>query len=271
MKFLKYRTAVAFLLFWPAVLPAQVMPLTTTSSSELGLEISNYRYEEVSNGTFFMANDGNKVGILASFSQALAGNWFWGADARQAHGNVSYSSVGSGSKGNNPDIITEVRITGGKDYAIDTQLLAPYFGLGYRELYNDLRGYTTSGSSGYRRISHYAYVPLGVTHRFRIGPQARFSTSLEYDLLLEGWQQSFLSDVKPTSNDPVNTQRNGYGLRLIANYETLNWSAGAFMNYWSMADSDQSLHTLGGVPAGLIMEPQNATRELGITFKLRFN
>ena len=271
MKLLKYFPAVVPLLLWPAVLPAQVMPLSTTDSSELGLEISSYRYEEINNGAFFMSNEGNKVGIIGSFSQRLDEDWFWGADGRLAHGYVSYASASSGSKGSNPDIITEVRITGGQDHFVGSQVLAPYFGLGYRKLFNDLRGYSTSGAAGYRRLSEYYYLPLGITHRLRLSPQARFSTSLEYDLLLVGQQRSYLSDVNATSNDPINMQRQGYGLRLTAAYETVNWSVGAFMNYWNIADSDLSLRTLSGAPSGLIMEPQNTTREVGMRFKLRFN
>lgn len=271
MNFLRRLPAVVPLLLWPAILPAQVMPLNTTNSSELGLEISSYRYEEVNNGTFFMSNEGNKVGIAGGFSQRLDEDWFWGADARLAHGYVSYSSAGSGSKGSNPDIITEIRITGGKDHYVDSQVLAPYFGLGYRKLFNDLRGYSTSGAAGYRRLSEYYYLPLGITHRLRLSPQARFSTSLEYDLLLVGQQQSYMSDVNAASNDPLNMQRQGYGLRLMAAYETFHWSAGAFLHYWNIADSDQALQTLNGAPYGLVREPQNTTREVGVQFKLRFN
>jgi hypothetical protein len=255
----------------PAALLAQVVPLKTATSSELGFDVSSYRYEEVNNGAFFMANEGNKVGLAASLSVALEDDWFWTADARQAHGNVSYSSAGSGTKGSNPDIITEARITIGRDFPNGEQLLAPYFGLGYRHLYNDLRGYSTTGAAGYRRISHYTYMPLGITHRLHLSPQARFSTSLEYDLLLEGRQQSFLSDVNATSNDPINTQREGHGLRLTAAYETYHWSAGVYFHHWNIADSDLALRTLGGVPTSVIMEPQNTTREIGMRFRLRFN
>lgn len=268
---LKYLLPLALLGLLPTTPYAQPIPLKTTTGSELGLEVSSYRYEEVSNGAFFMANEGNKVGIMGSFTQALDNDWFWGADARQAHGNVSYSSAASGSKGGNPDIVTEVRITWGRDFIVGQQVVAPYAGLGYRSLFNDLRGFSTTGAAGYRRVSQYAYLPVGATHRLRLSAQARLSTTLEYDVLLEGRQQSFLSDVNSGSNDPVNTQRRGHGLRLIVNYETFNWSVGAFVNYWSIGDSDQALRTINGTPTSLVWEPENTTHEIGMTFKLRFN
>lgn len=262
-------------LFLVAGLPiaalAQALPLTTLNAGELGFDVSSYRYQETGNGSSFMSNEGNKVGIAAGFSQALPDHWFWGVDARHASGNVSYTSASTGSKGNNPDAITEYRLTGGKDYAFGSFVLAPYFGLGQRELSNDMRGYTTTGSAGYRRFSEYTYMPIGITHRMRAGTDARWSTSLEYDVLLEARQKSYMSDVNSTSNDPVNVQRQGYGMRLVASYETFFWTFGAFAHYWSLGDSDQALRTLSGVPSGLIMQPQNTTREVGLQFRLRFN
>jgi len=255
----------------PIAAMAQALPLTTLNIGELGFDVSSYRYEETSNGSFFMSNEDNKVGIAVSFSQALRDHWFWGGDARHAFGNASYTSASTGSKGNNPDVITEYRLTGGKDYAFGSFVLAPYFGLGQRELSNDMRGYTTTGSAGYRRFRKYTYMPIGITHRMRAGTYARWSTSLEYDVLIEAREKSYMSDVISTSNDPVTVRRQGYGMRLVAGYETFSWTFGAYAHYWSLGDSDQALRTLNGAPSGLIMQPQNTTREVGLQFRLHFN
>lgn len=246
------------------------MPLATGNGGELGISVSSHAYEE--SGSTPLTQDGNKIGISGAFTQALGGGWFWGGDASQSHGNVSYSSSGSGSRGGNPDVVTEARLTLGRDFPFARQLLAPYTGLGYRTVYTDLRGTTTTGAQGYRRSGQYTYIPLGITHRLRLGPDARFSTSLEYDLLLEGRQLSYLSDADATSNDPVNTQRQGYGLRLTGHHETAAWSFGAYLHYWNLSDSDAALRTLGGTPsAPLVTVPRNTTREAGLQLKLRFN
>jgi hypothetical protein len=50
----------------------------------------------------------------------------------------------------------------------------PYAGLGFRYLYNDLRGTSSTGAIGYRRESHYFYVPLGVTLRVPLAFLASF-------------------------------------------------------------------------------------------------
>lgn len=254
----------------PLAAQAQPVSLRSVDSSELGIEIMQLRYDAGSGSTAF-EHAGNKVGLMFRFTQALSNNWYWGGDARQSHGNINYSSASRGEKGGNADVLSEVRITGGKDYPLGAQLLAPYFGIGYRKLSTDLRGLTTTGDEGYRRRSQYVYLPLGLTHRLQLGPEARLSTSFEYDLLLDGRHQSFLSDTDATSNDPVNSQRNGHGLRLSSSVEAYHWSIGFFVHYWRVGTSDEARQSLGGVPGAVIVEPRNSTREAGVQFRLRFH
>lgn len=262
--------ASALLLLLPLAATAQPVPLRSTDSSELGIELSSQRYE-AGTGSGAYSQDGNKVGLAARFTQALADDWHWGADARHAFGSVNYSSASRGSKGGNEEVLTEARITGGKDYPLGRQLLAPYFGLGYREQGTDLRGLTSTGDEGYRRRSQYIYLPLGVTHRLSLGAQARLSTSFEYDLLLNGRQRYTLSDTDATSDDPATSQRRGHGLRLTSSYETWHWSVGFFAHYWRVGASDEARQSLGGAPAAQVIEPSNNTLELGLQFRLRFN
>ena len=256
-------------LMMPAFTHADNLPLTTTSGSELGLQISDYKYEEQFNGAFLMSNAGTKWGFTGSYTQTVGNGWYWSGDARFALGEVKYT--GTGTKEGNPDLLFDGRLIGGKDFARGKYLLSPYAGLGYRMLYNDLRGLTSSGAAGYRRTSRYIYLPLGLTHRFRWDDQARVSTSVEYNYFLEGKQQSFLSDSNSQSNDPVNTQKNGYGIRLVSSYETMSWSLGLFYQFWSLKDSDRSALTAAGVPVGYVIEPQNTSTEVGIQLKYRFN
>lgn len=254
----------------PLAALAQPVSLRSTDSSELGIEIMSLRYEAGTGSTAY-SHEGNKVGLVGRFTQALPGQWFWGADGRQSHGNINYSSTSRGDKGGNAEVLTEARITGGRDFPLGAQLLAPYFGLGYRELFTDLRGLTSTGDAGYRRRSQYVYLPLGLTHRLQLHPAARLSTSLEYDLLLDGRQNFQLSDTDATSNDPVTSQRSGHGMRLYISYETYDWSLGLFVHDWQVGASDTARQSLAGTPAALIEEPANSTREVGVQFRLRFN
>lgn len=250
---------------------AQGMPLATTTGSEIGIQISNYRYEEDLKSAFFMSLEGKKLGITAAFTQVYADNWYLTLDGRYASGNTDYTSASTGSSSANPDNITEVRMTAGQDQPLGAQLLSPYAGLGYRYLNNDLRGYTTTGHAGYRRTSTYLYLPLGMTHRLRLDGDARFSTTFEYNYLIEGVQRSYLTDVPGAgyTSDLLNQQRNGHGLRLNLAYETSSWSAGVFYHYWNIADSDLGVATKSAVVA-TGYEPHNITKEFGVQLKYRF-
>jgi len=250
---------------------AQGMSLKTSSGAEIGIQISSYKYEEDVNDAFFMSLEGAKIGLAGSVTRALEDDWYWGGDARFVTGNTNYRSAGSGEKTANPDSYLELRVIAGRDLEIGSQVLSPYAGLGYRYLNNDLRGYTDTGASGYRRVSSYTYVPMGVTHRFGVSPVARFATTFEYDYLLQGMQRSYLTDLTAAgfNTDLDNLQRNGHGLRLDLAYEMESWSAGVFYHYWDIAESEIGTFTKPGfVYSGV--EPHNITREFGVLVKYRF-
>lgn len=261
---------------WPIVLAslpawasAQAMALHTTTGGELGIQLSDYRYEEDLNGSFFMSLKGSKLGLVGSYTQALDRGAYWSVDARYANGNNHYASASTGQASSNPDEYTEARITAGRDVDFGAQVLSLYTGLGTRYLRSDLRGYTSTGHVGYRRSSHYIYLPLGLTHRFRLNSEARWSTTLEYDHLLQGTQMSYLTDVTGYTSDLKNRQRKGHGLRLNLAYETSSWSASVFYHYWNIANSDLGTFTSPGV-IYTGYEPHNVTREVGLQLRYRF-
>ena len=73
---------------------------------------------------------------------------------------------------NDPDWIFETRAVVGKDYLPRSGIsLSPFAGLGYRYLYNDLRGTTSTGAVGYQRYSQFLYAPVGLTSRFPVNAQ----------------------------------------------------------------------------------------------------
>jgi hypothetical protein len=156
--------------------------------------------------------------------------------------------------------------------------LAAYTGFGYRFLFNDGRGITTTGNWGYRRASNYLYLPIGLIHRSALNDQARLVSTLEYDYLLFGKQISKLSDGGQGDSDLINTQRRGYGLKLSVMYEKDNWSVGPYLHYWNIDRSnwvpeyknglpkfDPNGFQLGGV------EPKNNTIESGFKVSQKFD
>ena len=81
---------------------------------------------------------------------------------------MHYSSPISGELANVPDHELDLRLTA--LHPLSSAIASPwgyllaggYLGVGYRLHYNDLRGYTTKGNIGYRRLNQRLYLPLGI-------------------------------------------------------------------------------------------------------------
>ncbi|MBE0513665.1 hypothetical protein [Sulfurimonas sp.] len=245
--------------------------LKTVDSFEIGVQSYLYEYEEEVEGAFFMSNKGTKYGFSASATKTLADAYYLKGEFRYATGDVEYKSASGVA--DVPDDLYEMRLVVANEKIVDGFLLGSYIGVGYRVLENDLRDL---GSGGYRRTSHYLYIPIGVNHRFKVGKDARISTNIEYDYFAWGEQKSYLSDVGPWQaivfGDPVNEQKSGYGFRINSAYEQQSWSIGAFFNYWKIEDSEKNYYYDGMYTYTLYeqSEPKNTTKEVGVELKYRF-
>lgn len=237
-------------------------PLVTRPGWEVGGQLSDYRYEEPSVGVKIW---GARVGVTGAYTYTGAGQWFFKVDGRYANGSLKYE--GSGTKNSVPDWILETRGVFGKDFLPHSGVsLSPFAGLGYRYLYNDMRGTTSTGAVGYQRYSNYLYAPLGLTSRINVNGQWVIAPTIEYDYFIRGRQISQLTDTGIGFSDATNKQDKGYGYRLSVIAENGSWAFGPWMHYWSIEDSDI-------VPIGFgsgLLEPENETREYGLEVKYRF-
>lgn len=237
-------------------------PLLTRPGWEIGGQASYYRYDEPSIG---MRLWGPRVGIAGAYTAVAENRVFFRLEGRYSYGELTYEATGT--KDSVPDSILEVRSLLGKDFLSGGKFsLAPYLGLGYRHLYNDLRGTTSTGAIGYRRYSQYLYVPIGISMRTSVGGQWVLAPTLEYDYFIAGRQQSQLSDTNLGFSDARNEQEKGYGFRVSLMAEKSSWAFGPWMHYWHIEDSD--IVSIGQGVAGL--EPRNETREFGIEVRYRF-
>jgi len=240
--------------------------INTDQGFEVGLQVSDYRYQEhVVANTEFMHQTSAKYGLTFDGTAAFQHGLFLTGDFRFAYSKNDYWSAPTGNiKNFADDFIGEGRLLFGKDviygdvpttgFTFDT---SPYLGVGYRDLWND----SSAISGGYRRNSEYFYVPLGLTERFRVQDNARITANAEYDLLLQGRQTSYLSDVSGNLPDVENDQNHGYGIRGSVMYEQQHWSIGPFVNYWNIDQSNIS--AIGD-------EPHNQTLEYGGQARYRF-
>ena len=239
---------------------AQRDPLATRGGWEVGLQGSTYEYEEPD----FALLEGDRFGVTGSYTFLGPDHIHSRIEARYSYGELDYT--GSGTLREVPDHILELRAIVGRDYRAGRFAWVPYAGLGYRHLYNDLRGVTSTGQFGYRRKSSYYYLPLGVTLRLPIGADWVFAPQIEYDAFANGRQRSYLGDTALGFNDVTNRQARGRGARGQLAFEGASWSFSLWSHYWKIKDSDVQAVGLG--LAGL--EPANVTRETGVELRYRF-
>ncbi|HYS74600.1 MAG TPA: hypothetical protein VEM38_00735 [Burkholderiales bacterium] len=243
-------------------LAAESNPLATRRGFEVGGQIAHYHYEEPDFAKFI----GNRGGVVGAYTFPRRWNRvFFRVDGRGSYGALKYQ--GSGTQDSVPDLIIETRGVAGLDFFAGSSVaFSPYLGVGYRYLYNDSRGYTSTNAAGYQRYSNYLYAPVGLTSRFHIVNRWVLAPTFEADIFIIGKQKSQLSDVNLGFNDVTNTQNHGRGHRFSLMLERDHLAFGAWWHYWNIKDSD--VQPIGLGRAGL--EPANWTREGGIEFRYRF-
>lgn len=250
---------------WGAAAQAQMTAppagLATRSGWEVGGQVARYRYEEPN----VMWLKGDRLGVVGAYTRANEKHVYGRIELRASYGELDYQ--GSGTLNNVPDDLFEARALAGRDYGLgDTMAWSPYVGLGFRYLYNDLRGVTSTGQIGYQRDSSYLYVPLGATLRVRLGEQLVLAPQVEFDAFVRGMQRTYLSDTGQGYRDISNQQRRGRGYRAQLMFEGRHYAFGPWTNYWKVADSD--IRSIGLGMAG--QEPANWTRESGVELRYRF-
>jgi hypothetical protein len=237
--------------------------LLTRPGWEVGAQAAHYHYEEPD----FMTLIGLRAGGVGAFT-FTQGDAFFKADGRVSLGALKYQ--GSGTQTGVPDSIFEVRLVAGKDLrAGEGVVFSPYAGLGYRYLYNDLRGNWRSGGIlyvGYRRYSNYLYAPLGLTLRTGLSDGWVLAPTVEYDFFIRGSQTTKLSDTGLGDPNITSEQKRGNGYRFALMAEKGRFSAGPWIHYWNIKESEHV--ALGGGRFG--WEPENWTREIGFEVRYRF-
>jgi hypothetical protein len=246
---------------------AESIRLKTQTGNDIGLSLSSYKYQEPG----VMSLKGMKFGLDIQATNLLPNTYFLRGDLRYASGSVDYNSNDTGSASGNPDWYIEARELVGKDWSVNNSVFSPYTGLGYRYLFNDARGLSSTGYSGYRRESNYLYLPIGVAHHITLNDQSKLLSTLEYDHLLAGKQITSLSDVGAGYSDATNNQGHGYGLKLSVMYENDNWAMGPYAHYWNIGQSNVVPEIQNGSPTGWgLAEPKNNTVEFGLKASQRF-
>ena len=250
-------------------------PLATKTSNTVGVTVSGYQYLEpnIEPGVD-VSLKATMVGIDYSGIYAFAQGWYARGDLHYAYGPAKYS--GSGTQSNIPYYYGEARGLSGYDFnfsALGGFVLAPYMGLGYRYLFDNQGGQTSTGQYAYQRSSSYFYVPIGVTHRMMVNDTHRIETAIEYDYLIQGKQMTKLSQASSYLPNITNQQNQGYGLRFSSMYQFEKWSVGPFVTYWNIGQSNTYNGTINAgrrTASFSAYEPANNTIEAGLKVAYSF-
>ena len=230
-------------------------------SADLTLDISFYYYEEQN----FM-NDTSDPVLYSAGSRKWEipaednNSWQFLYTAEVTRGWVNYSGSGSLDKD-----YYKFRGETYAGYRLDN--FTPILGLGYRWLYDDSGGQTSStGAIGYDRQSQYFYIPAGGIFDFNQDIKIKG----QFNYLMTGKQSSFLSDVEGFS-DVENYQSSGWGVDFTFDYKiSASTSFYSFYRYWDIDKSDIGSGTFPGVLIFEAFEPANTTTEAGIGFAYKF-
>lgn len=140
-----------------------------------------------------------------------------------------------------------------------------FTGLAVHTLWNDLRGTTTTGYGGYRRIATQLWLPL----QWRSGDV----WELNAGLLVYGRHLSMLTDASSSYSDAHNTQRRGEYLQLSMNMRADNGNVlRPFIRYTHLGDSDSVFirsPPTDDCPAGsacYAVEPNSHRWQLGVVW-----
>lgn len=222
---------------------------------DLGIQVGDYTYREHPN--FMELHGSGLLGLHGALTVAdLFGMGHMRFEGRVGISPVDYSSE-SGTSEDSENFYGEFRTLWLTPIQTRYGEFIPYFGLGVRRLYNDLKD--TEIASGYERISTYVYAPLGFAYH---SPKARYGGigfQGEYGPLL--WGQQY-SDI---GSGLTNDQTSGYHARTSVQWESDSWRIGPYYQFWKVDDSDVAC---SDTTCGL--EPKNFTREYGLSFNYKF-
>ena len=247
-------------------------------------EISYIRYREPG---LRVKEQGNMFGINTSYTyRPKPGSPLnseisdvYRAEGRFSYGKVKYiGSLGDGTPftfSGIDDFMVELRGLIGKDYTLQklSTRLTPYWGLGYRSLFDSLR---ESGPSGYDRWIQYFYLPTGLEGITQLNNGWALGANAEYDFLLHGNVSSYLSQAG--LGDVQNAQRHGYGVKgsfkIIKKLAKVNLILEPYIRFWHIRNSEtqpsKPFLFNGKYYVVYGLEPNNNSTEIGARLGIEF-
>jgi len=202
-------------------------------------------------------------------------------EGRLGFGMIDYDSAAYSGDGDAGDVLFELRgLLGYEIPWYEKWEFMPYFGLGYRYLYDGMEDIEASTNyySGYDREFTYLYVPIGVEAQRPLENDWSLKLAFELDFLLSGEQINSLQDMSdingnsPGQGQLDNDLDSGWGLmtslRMSRQSGQVDFFAEPFFRYWSV-DGNCSPISCSACIGGY--DPEHSTAEYGFKFGLAYN
>lgn len=277
MKHIKPRSLIAILLVLPPVAMAQesrahspdgqntAEPASWIQGWLVGGLVSQARYREAG----LMQLRGPRLGLWAEKSMGHWDEWQTTLRGQLQSSAMHYSSPVSGELANVPYQEMDVRVTAQHPLAKTDTPWGPWqwstsAGLGYRLHYNDLRGTTSQGAVGYRRLNQRLELPLGLQAQSATG----ISVRMEWSAALYGSHTTYMSDVGALGNATVQQKSQAWAVEL----GWQPWPQWALSLYHRQASTQATApwrSTINGVTQRYL-EPASSWHDTGIRIGRQF-
>jgi hypothetical protein len=235
---------------------------------QLGGVVSHGRYREPG----LMQLQGPRLGVWAAKSLPAQGHWQPTLQGQLQSSAMQYSSPISGELANVPDHELDLRLTA--LHPLIPSFASPwgplqlgaYAGLGYRLHYNDLRGTTTQGYIGYRRLNQRLYLPLGL--QLQTPALNPVTLSIEYAPALYGSHTTYMTDVGGTKDATEPQKSQGWSLQASWQLQP-SWHLSAYHRQWTTKATTSWQSTINGVTKSYV-EPASEWQETGLQLSRQF-
>ena len=246
----------------------------TRPGFEVGAELFDYSYRERFEGETVIRDDGEFIGLTASYVETIGSGLFLRARLSTDFGRVDYRS-GDERLENVSQDIGQLELQIGRDFTLGTgATLTPFTGLASRVLSDHSGGEVTQGGlQGYDREISYAYVPVGVAAGIPVGSSLRLTLSGQYNWVANGTSKSKFSESDFEVPD-VNLDLNGgHGVEASAMLSVPiggnALSFGPFVRHWNLDRSESATFTEDDLVAEFF-EPRSRTTEVGVRLSFEF-
>ena len=207
--------------------------------------------------------------------ETLRDGFFIAIELMGAAGEIDYEDDTGERLDDVSQSIGDVRLIGGKDFAVGSSVATVFAGYGARRLEDESGGLTTqSGLFGYDRVISYFYIPVGTGLSVPFGGKGvAIEFGGEYRIFLDGESESDFSDIDPALPDVTLDQDDGGGFRLHAAavfpLGRRAISVGPFYERWTVDPSEEFLIEEDGEQFA-IQEPRSRSERFGIAALFRF-